>query len=374
MACFSLYQHDWFDSTLFNHNLLHLELLTVTKKKGLPFLFEFWAVGKHLWTFSLGTHMRAAHYYIKKTKGVKNPIQHHTLTPWFLRLQNHLEKHNSDPWPRIHSSGQQTSQLRNTSAPAISPVSVYRRQEIRHYYLDLEKLCWTHSDSCDSRVSMLLKWHRVQAFSCQTSNSLAGSITPSFKGCLTELRWEALHTDCLQQAIPNISRKTTVHQKIIYRLCILVAMEAMRGMMKTICLASISTVQHQVWFVRSSRTVYLFALLLGMRAMKCGARSAMHCPWSHLSFQNRVHALSPTSEMTTIEKKALTQWCTWIGNSSIPPMDYLAWFFFSARATSFVTGLKPPTGHRNTVSHKNTHKRKWFGGWNDLALSGFLFY
>ena len=89
------------------------------------------------------------------------------------------------------------------------------------------------------------------------------------------------------------------------------------------------TSEIQVWFVRSSRTVYLFALILGMRAMKCGARSAMHCPWSHLSFQNRVHALSPTSEMTTIEKKApLTQWCTWIGNSSIPPMDYLAWFFF----------------------------------------------
>jgi hypothetical protein len=72
-----------------------------------------------------------------------------------------------------------------------------------------------------------------------------------------------------------------------------------------------------------------------MRALKCGARSAIHCPWSHLSFQNRVHALSPTSEMTTIEKKALTQWCTWIGNSSIPPMDYLACFFFSARDTSF---------------------------------------
>jgi hypothetical protein len=38
------------------------------------------------------------------------------------------------------------------------------------------------------------------------------------------------------------------------------------------------------------------------------------------------------------------------------------------RPKRLVTGLKPPTGHRNTISHKNTHKHKCFGGRNDLVF------
>jgi hypothetical protein len=46
---------------------------------------------------------------------------------------------------------------------------------------------------------------------------------------------------------------------------------------------------------------------------------------------------------------------------------------FQAHVPYEMTSLKPPTGHRNIISHKNAHEHKCFGGWNDLAFSGFLF-
>jgi hypothetical protein len=68
--------------------------------------------------------------------------------------------------------------------------------------------------------------------------------------------------------------------------------------------------------VKTSTTLLLLDILLGIMTAIRGAWSLICCPDSHLSFQNRVLVPSPTSKATTMEKNACNLALTCIGNEA----------------------------------------------------------